>query len=57
MRNRDEIIDLIEKNRSTLRRQGVRAIGLFGSYAANQARQGSDLDFVVRLEKKHSILT
>ena len=52
MQNRDQIISLVEKNRQTLKNQGVKAIGLFGSYATNQANEESDLDFVVRLEKK-----
>jgi predicted nucleotidyltransferase len=57
MRNREQIISLIETDRRTLKNQGVKAIGLFGSYATNQATEKSDLDFVVRLEKKRLMRT
>lgn len=40
------------RNRARLRRYGVKRIGLFGSAARGQARRGSDLDFVVDLERK-----
>ena len=42
----------VRRNRASLRRYGVRRIGLFGSVARGQARKGSDLDFVVDLERK-----
>lgn len=42
----------VRRNRDRLRRFGVRRLGLFGSVARGRARRGSDLDFVVDLERK-----
>jgi uncharacterized protein len=50
--SRDEVLKLIEQNQSTLRRLGVRRLGLFGSYTRGEAMPGSDLDFVVELSEK-----
>jgi predicted nucleotidyltransferase len=50
--SRDEVLKLIEQNQATLRRLGVRRLGLFGSYARGEAMPGSDLDFVVELSEK-----
>ena len=49
---RDEVLKLIEQNQATLQRLGVRRLGLFGSYARDEALPGSDLDFVVELSEK-----
>jgi len=48
---RDSILRTLEEHRQTLQRFGVRRIGLFGSYLHDRPRVGSDLDFLVRLEK------
>lgn len=50
--NKDQVLELITQNKETLRRFGVRRIGLFGSFARNQSTDTSDLDFLVELEKK-----
>jgi predicted nucleotidyltransferase len=50
--NRDEVLKLIEQNQTTLKRLGVRRLGLFGSYARGEAMPESDLDFVVELSEK-----
>lgn len=50
--NKDQILQLINQNKETLRRFGVRRIGLFGSFARNQSTDASDLDFLVELERK-----
>ena len=50
--SRDEVLKLIDQHQATLRRLGVRKLGLFGSYARGEARPGSDLDFVVELSEK-----
>lgn len=50
--SRDEVLKLLEQNQATLRRLGVRRLGLFGSYARGEAMPGSDLDFVVELSEK-----
>lgn len=38
-------------NRETLRKYGVKRIGLFGSYVRGTATVGSDIDIVVELER------
>jgi uncharacterized protein len=48
----DVILKIIEANRETLKRFGVRSLGLFGSVARGEATESSDLDFLVELEKK-----
>lgn len=48
----DEILKIIEVNRDELKKFGVRSLGLFGSAARGEAVAGSDLDFLVDLEKK-----
>ncbi len=50
--SRDEVRKRIEQNQATLRRLGVRRLGLFGSYARGEAMPGTDLDFVVELSEK-----
>lgn len=50
--NRDEILNVIGQNKEALQSFGVRRIGLFGSFARNQACASSDLDILVELEKK-----
>jgi predicted nucleotidyltransferase len=52
VKNREEILKIIEENRSTIRRYGVRRLGLFGSCARGECKEVSDLDFVVEFEKK-----
>ena len=38
-------------NRETLRKYGVKRIGLFGSYVRGTATTASDIDFLVELER------
>ena len=52
MRNREEVLRLIEQNQAALRKLGVRRLGLFGSCARGEATAGSDLDFVVEFSNK-----
>jgi hypothetical protein len=51
-RSREEVFRLIEQNRETLQRLGVRRLGLFGSCARGEATASSDLDFVVEFTEK-----
>jgi uncharacterized protein len=51
-KRREEVLGLIEQNRDTLKRLGVRRLGLFGSSARGEATSSSDLDFVVELAEK-----
>ena len=50
--SRDEVLKLIEQNQETLRKLGVRRLGLFGSCARGEAMPGSDLDLIVELSEK-----
>jgi hypothetical protein len=52
VKNREGILKIIEENRNTIRRYGVRRLGLFGSCARGECKEVSDLDFVVEFEKK-----
>ncbi len=45
--NRDSILETLEAHRDQLRALGLHRIGLFGSHARGETRQGSDLDFLV----------
>ena len=47
------IMRLLEKNKKTLRKLGVKKIGLFGSYLHGTQRRRSDLDFLVDLRRVH----
>jgi len=51
-RDPEQILQIIEANREKIKGFGVRRLGLFGSAARGEATEGSDLDFVVELEKK-----
>jgi len=50
MRSREAILETLEAHRFPLRALGVRRIGLFGSHARGEARENSDLDFLVEFE-------
>ena len=52
LRTREEILQILQGNRDALRRYRVRRLGLFGSYAAGQASEVSDIDVVVEFEEK-----
>ena len=47
-----DILRIIEENSDTLRNYGVRKLGLFGSFARDEATKDSDIDLVVELEVK-----
>ena len=46
-----QILAILSDNDELLRVRGVRRIGLFGSFARNQGRARSDLDFLVEFEQ------
>lgn len=52
IRNREEILRILEENRDIIRSYGVKRLGLFGSCARGECNEISDLDFVVEFEKK-----
>ena len=50
--SRDEIIRFISEHKAEFERNfGVTRIGLFGSYARDEGREGSDIDIVVEIKK------
>ena len=48
---RQQILAVLSANRELLKSRSVRRIGLFGSFARNQGRVRSDLDFLVEFER------
>lgn len=48
--------ELREKVSGPMRRRGVVRAGIFGSVARGEAREGSDVDFLVELEKGRSLV-
>lgn len=48
---RQQILAALDANAELLKKQGVRRIGLFGSFARNQGRARSDMDFLVEFER------
>ncbi len=51
-RTAPEVLRTLEAHADTIRRYGVRSLGLFGSAARGTAGADSDLDFVVEFERK-----
>lgn len=46
------ILQTLEAHQDELKAFGVQEIGLFGSYARNEATSNSDIDLLVDIEKK-----
>lgn len=51
MLTRDEILRRLALHRADLRRMGARRLGLFGSFARDEARPDSDVDVLVDLDE------
>jgi predicted nucleotidyltransferase len=51
MLTREKILETIRSNKQGFSNLGVVRIGLFGSYAKNQALPGSDVDILVELSR------
>jgi len=50
--NRQDIVNFISEHKAEFEQKfGAKKIGLFGSYARGEVREGSDIDIVVELEK------
>jgi predicted nucleotidyltransferase len=52
MVSRTDILDTLARHASELRGYGVRELGVFGSHARGDAREDSDIDLLVDLERK-----
>lgn len=48
---KDEIKNIILKNKEILRKYKVKSIALFGSYVRNEQREDSDVDLLVEFEE------
>lgn len=48
---RARILKTLRDNDEALKKYSVRRIGLFGSYARDQQKRGSDIDFLVEFER------
>ena len=52
--NRDEVLALLRTHKPILmERFGVTALALFGSFARDQASDGSDVDILVRFKARY----
>jgi predicted nucleotidyltransferase len=50
---KEEILKFLKQNKTFLHEKfGVKKIGLFGSYARDEAQEGSDVDIIISAEKK-----
>jgi hypothetical protein len=47
------ILSAIQQNQDQIKALGVRKLGLFGSFARDQARADSDVDILVQFETGH----
>ncbi len=45
------ILTKLEENKATIKKYGVKRIGLFGSYTRNEQKPTSDIDILVEFEK------
>ncbi|MBM3331913.1 nucleotidyltransferase family protein [candidate division WOR-3 bacterium] len=52
MRTRDQVLEVLSRNRDRIRSFGVRSLALFGSAVRNEADDASDLDFLVEFDRK-----
>jgi uncharacterized protein len=50
MATRNDILDLLEAQRESIRRFGVTELGVFGSFARNEQRPNSDVDVLVEMD-------
>lgn len=48
----NQILDVLDRNRKELKKLYVSKIGLFGSFAKNKQHKKSDVDIIVKLDKK-----
>jgi len=56
MKTLNEILNILREHREIFKEKfGVREIGIFGSYAKGEQKQGSDLDIIVEFENEDSL--
>ena len=49
--NREEVLKKLRENRKKIESFGVKRIGIFGSFARDEARKDSDIDILIEFEK------
>ncbi len=47
----NDILTKLEENTATIKKYGVKRIGIFGSYIKNEQKPTSDIDILVEFEK------
>jgi predicted nucleotidyltransferase len=50
IKTKQDILSLLNQNRSLLRARGVRRIGLFGSFVRGEQRPDSDIDLLIEFD-------
>lgn len=50
VQTREEIVKILDENRTQLRAFGVKRLGLFGSFVRGEQRADSDVDMLVEFE-------
>jgi hypothetical protein len=51
-----ELISLLIKHQGRILQYGVKQLGLFGSFVRNEAKQDSDIDFLIEFYPEHKTL-
>ncbi|GAB6073198.1 nucleotidyltransferase [Venenivibrio stagnispumantis] len=51
MSKKNEILNILQKNKEELKKFGVKRIGIFGSAVRNELKKDSDIDFIVEFEE------
>ena len=49
---RADVLSLLQNNRSGLTKFGIKSLSLFGSVARDEAKEDSDIDFLVEFKEK-----
>ena len=49
--NKEEILKKLRENKEEIKKFGVEKIGIFGSFARDEAKENSDIDIVVKFER------
>ena len=50
--NKEDIKNILLKNRRVLRKYKAKSVALFGSYVRNEQREDSDIDLLVEFEEE-----
>ena len=51
VQNKQEVIRLIQNHKPAIQQLGAERLGLFGSFAREEQKEGSDVDFVVEFKE------